>query len=69
MGDQKKVKPKVKVPNNMPQAIDGGSVQNSINEILNSVWYQQAKDNPQLLASILRGISMHVVSNSIYSVQ
>ena len=63
------VKPKVKVPDNIPQAIDGGSVQQSINEILNSVWFQQAQDNPQLVASILQGISTHVVNNSIYSVQ
>ena len=63
------VKPKVNVPDNVSQAVDGGSVQNSINEILNSVWYQQAKDDPQLVASILQGISTRVINDSIYPKQ
>ena len=63
------VKPKVNVPDNVSQAVDGGSVQNSINEILNSVWYQQAKDDPQLVATILQGISTPVINDSIYSKQ
>ena len=60
------VKPKMKVPDNIPQPVDSGSVQNSLNEILNSVWYQQAKNNPLLVASILQGISTRVVNDSIY---
>ena len=63
------VKPKVNVPDNIPQPVDVGSVQNSVNEILKSAWYQQAKDNPKLVASILQGISTRVVNDSIYSSQ
>ena len=60
------VKPKVKIPGDIPHPIDGGSVLRSINEILQSVWYQQAKDNPQLVASTLQGISTRIVNDSIY---
>ena len=65
------VKPKVKIPNNLPQLVDvdGGSVQSSINEILSSTWYQQAQNSPQLVASILQGISTRVINDSIYSSQ
>ena len=50
-----------------PVIIDEGSVQQSVDNILNSAWYMEVKRNPALVANVMNRISERVVSNSLYS--
>ena len=50
----------------MPVAVDERSVQQSVDEILSSKWYSEAKDNPALVANILNRIGEKVVNTSLY---
>ena len=47
------VKPKKRIPKDVPVEVDEGSVLQSVEELTNSTWFQQAQDNPVLVASIL----------------
>ena len=61
------VAPKEKIPADVPIDVDTGSINESIDEILNSNWYRQSQDNPLLVANILQRISDRVINESIYS--
>ena len=61
------VKSKEKVPENSMINIDYGSVQESLDEILNSRWFIQARENPQLIARIMNDLSTRVIDESIFS--
>ena len=60
-------KPNKKVPSNIPIEIDEGSVLRSIEELLNSGWYEQARCNPVLVANILNRINARVINSCIYA--
>ena len=60
------VKPKKKIPADVPVVVDEGSVLQSVEELTNSTWFRQAKDNPVLVASILSRISERVVNQAIF---
>lgn len=61
------IKPKKKIPGDAPIEVDAGSVQDSVNDILQSAWYTQARENPFLVAKILEGISTRVINDSVFS--
>ena len=63
------IKTKKKVLVDAPIVVDEQSVQQSAEDILNSRWYKDARDNPTLVASILNRISDRVVSSSLYKSQ
>ena len=53
----------------VPQVIDNESVEQSVDDILNSTWYLEAKDNPALVARIMNRISDRVINNALYASQ
>ena len=61
------VKSKERVPEDAVIHIDHGSVQESFEEILNSRWYIQARENPQLVAIIMNNLTTRVIDDSIFS--
>ena len=63
------IKAKKKVPIDVPVVVDEQSVQETVEDILDSRWYKDTKDNPALVASILNRISERVVSTSLYNPQ
>ena len=63
------IKTKKKVPVDAPIVVDEQSFQQSVEDIFNSRWYKDARDNPTLVASILNRISDLVVSTSLYKSQ
>ena len=50
-----------------PVIIDERSVQQSVDNILNSAWYLEARRKPDLVANLMNRISERVVSNSLYT--
>lgn len=63
------VKPKARVPDDVPVDVDAGSVEETKRHILNADWYLAACHTPNLVATILSGISTHVMNDSIYKSQ
>ena len=61
------VKPKKRIPADVPVQVDEGSVLQSVDELTNSTWFRQAQDNPALVASILSRISERVINQAIFS--
>ena len=61
------VKPKIGIPKDVPVEVDEGSVLQSVEELTNSTWFQQAKGNPVLVASILSRINERVINQAIFS--
>ena len=57
------------VPGDGEVQVDLASIQQSVDQILNSDWYAAAKDNPNLVAGIMNQISDRVVSKSQYTSQ
>ena len=60
-------KPSKKVPVERPIVVDQESVQQSVDEILSSRWYSDAKKNPALVANIMNRISERIVNSSLYA--
>ena len=63
------IKTNRKVPVDAPIVVDEQSVQQSVEDILNSRWYIDARDNPTLVAYILNRNSYRAVSYSLYKSQ
>ena len=60
------VKPKVRVPLDVPVAVDAGSIELTKQEILHSDWFKATCQNPTLVASIMSSIATRVINESIY---
>jgi len=61
------VKPKKRIPKDVPVEVDEGSVLQSVEELTNSTWFQQARDNPVLVAGIISRINERVINQAIFS--
>ena len=60
------IKPASRTPPDVPIPIDAGSVEDSVQAILASDWYRDARDNPFLVANILKNITSRVINDSVY---
>ena len=60
------VKPKVRIPQDVPVAVDAGSIELTKQEILHSDWFKASCHNPTLVASIMSSIATRVINESIY---
>ena len=63
------VKPKVRLPKDVPVPVDAGSIELTKQEILNSDWFNTACQIPTLAASIMSSIATRVIDESIYLAQ
>ena len=60
------IKPTTRTPPDVQIPIGAGSVEDTVQAILASDWYQYARDNPFLVAHILKNITSRVINDSVY---
>ena len=63
------IKPEAAKPANAPVELDAGSIEDSIQQLFGSDWYRESRENPFLVANVLKTISTRLLNDSVYRSQ